>query len=174
MKLPTAEDLSRIDPKVRMGYMEPDRPEEAYPSVMQEPHATYGVPDNGHLRTHSPHDGYVQVITKTNVPERDLEQRLPSPVSYTNRDRGNRLIYPSGRASARARQPKGMVYDIEYAADINPMGPSNFSIGNVGIPSRVAVAQYQYIPWWEEPHRVERVSPELFSDQIPPAMLRQG
>ncbi len=174
MKIPTAQDLSVIDPKVRFGNMQSDRPEEAYPSVMEEPHAMYGVPDNGHLRTHSPHDGYVQVITKTNVPERDLEQRLSSPVSYTDRDRANRLIWPSGRASARARQPKGMVYDIEYAEDVGPLGNEHFSAGKLGISPHVAVAQYQYVPRWEEPHRIERIEPQMLSDQIPPAMLRQG
>jgi len=174
MKIPTQQDLAAIDPKIRMGQMELDRPEEAFPSVMQEPHASYGVPDNGHLRTHSPYDGYVQVVTKTSVPEPDIEQRLPNPVSYTLRDRMNNLIWPGGRASVRARQPKGMVYDIEYAEDVNPLGNEHFSGGKVGITPHVAIAQYQYVPWWEEPHRIERVEPQLFSDQIPPAMLRQG
>lgn len=176
MKIPTADDLSTIDPKVRFGYMQPDRPEDAFPSVMAEPHATYGVIDNGHLRSHSPYEYvYVQPVTNPNLKEPDLEQRLPSPVSYTLRDRMNQLIFPGGRASVRARQPKGMVYDLEYSEGLNPLGNEHFSGGNVMIPSRVAIAQYQYIGQaWEAPHRIQRAMPESYSDQIPPAMLRQG
>jgi hypothetical protein len=176
MKIPTVNDLSTIDPKVRFGYMQPDRPEDAFPSVMAEPHATYGVIDNGHLRTHSPYEfTYVQPVTNPNVKESDLEQRLTDPVSYTLRDRLNSRIFSGGRASVRARQPKAFVYDLEYAEALNPLGNEHFSGGNVAIPSRVAVAQYQYIGQaWEAPQRIQRASPESYSDQIPPAMLRQG
>lgn len=176
MRVPTAQDLSTIDPKVRFGHMEVDKPEEAYPSVMSEPHATYGVIDNGHLRTHAPENvQFLHVITLTNVPEVDQEVRLHDPVSYTIRDRANMLIWPSGRASARARQPKAFVADEEYAEDTNPLGNEHFSGGKVALYPRVAIAQYQYVGQaWESPQRIERFEPQLFGDQIPPAMLRQG
>lgn len=177
MKIPTADDLSVIDPKVRFGYMQPDRPEDAFPSVMAEPHATYGVVDNGHLRSHSPYEFmYVQPVTNPNVKEYDEEVRLADPISYTLRDRLNRLIVAGGRASVRARQPKAFVYDLEYTDDVGPLGYEHFSGGgNVQIPSRVAVAQYQYVGQsWEAPQRIQRAEPQQYGDQIPPAMLRQG
>lgn len=176
--VPSETNLGGLDPKIRWAHMQSDTPTNAYLDAGGSRVDEYGYPAIGHVRLHDPREPeIVHRLTTSSMPDPylGLSRELPAPVSYTERDLTNRLIVPEGRASVRARQPKAFVGADQFADDgAANMGPTDFSIGKIALRTPYTrVAPYQYLgQWWEAPQQIQRVQPDLYGDQTPPAFLR--